>query len=889
MKARYFNFSSFLLLVTLMVFSACKKEFDEPPIDQLPNITANTTIAELIALAASAPVPLADQIIEATVIADDKSGNFYKQLIIQDSTGGLRLDIDATSLYNDFPIGRKVWVKCKGLYAWKDGDVFALIGSSNTSNSRIPQSTYRQFIIGGEYNKPITPKVRTLSTLTSADYNTLVQLNNVEFADCYAGGSYAYASTKESKNADLIECTTNGTIIVRNSGFSDFAAQLMPTNNGSIIAVFNSFSGTAQLLIRDPQDVSSMTVARCTPLTTYTSVSIQDLRGQFGGSTTSATGKIKGIVISDKENGNWQRRNLVIQEPNGAGITIRFDDDHSFGLGDYVEVKVEGGTLGEYNDLLQVSSLPLCRATALPNPSNLSIAPRVATMADINTNGEAWESTLVKVQNASLSGAPTYGILGVMASDPTGSLTLYTSSFASFAQAPLPTGTGELTAVVGDHTSGTQLLIRNLLDVNISGGGGSGGSGGTNLNQISIQAVRDLHTGAATTAPDTTKIVGIVISDIAGGNWQSRNMVIQEQNGAGIVVRFDASHSFNMGDEVEVNISQLAIDEYNGLLQVNGVPNANATSLSSGNSITPRVATVADILANANTNAWESTLVKVQNSTLNGGATYGDFSVMINDATGSMSMFSGFANFATTALPTGSGDVTAVIGEHTSGIQLKIRNTSDVNYSGGSSGTLSFITIGAARALFTGSNTTVPANTAIAGIVISDKNNMNITDRNLVIQQTGGAGVVVRFDATNTNMSEGDSITINISGGTLSEYNGLLQISDVPNANASVISSGNSMTPRVATVQEILNNSEAWESTLVKVNGATISGGTTYAGSGSNGNTTVTDASNNIPLYTRGAATFYSSATPTGTVSITAIVSQFTNTQLNIRNTTDIQ
>ena len=100
-----------------------------------------------------------------------------------------------------------------------------------------------------------------------------------------------------------------------------------------------------------------------------------------------------------------------------------------------------------------------------------------------------------------------------------------------------------------------------------------------------------------------------------GGNWVSQNVVIQEQGGSGITVRFTGkSLPSTWGDELEVDISNQTIEEFNGLLQVNGVPNANATVLSSGNSITPRVTTVNDIIANAN--AWESTLINVPSATL---------------------------------------------------------------------------------------------------------------------------------------------------------------------------------------------------------------------------------------------------------------------------------
>jgi hypothetical protein len=75
----------------------------------------------------------------------------------------------------------------------------------------------------------------------------------------------------------------------------------------------------------------------------------------------------------------------------------------------------------------------------------------------------------------------------------------------------------------------------------------------------------------------------------------------------------------NLGDEVEIAISDVELSEFNKLLQVNNVPLPNATKKSSGNTLTPRTATIAEIIANFN--AWESTLVKIANVTITGGAT----------------------------------------------------------------------------------------------------------------------------------------------------------------------------------------------------------------------------------------------------------------------------
>ena len=84
------------------------------------------------------------------------------------------------------------------------------------------------------------------------------------------------------------------------------------------------------------------------------------------------------------------------------------------------------------------------------------------------------------------------------------------------------------------------------------------------------------------------------------------------------------------------------------------------------------------------------------------------------------------------------------------------------------------------------------------------------------------------------------------------------------------------------TVQEVLNNQEAGESTLVQISDATITGASTF-----NGSTTVSDATALwicLPVVPP-----VSPATPAaGAISLTAIVSQFNDPQLVIRNLDDV-
>ena len=100
------TFAAIILMSSATMLNSCKKDFDSPPGASDPNIVANTSIKALKALHTtngSYTLINTDVIISGVVTANDKSGNFYKQLWIQDSTGGLQILLDAASLYGTCP------------------------------------------------------------------------------------------------------------------------------------------------------------------------------------------------------------------------------------------------------------------------------------------------------------------------------------------------------------------------------------------------------------------------------------------------------------------------------------------------------------------------------------------------------------------------------------------------------------------------------------------------------------------------------------------------------------------------------------------------------------------------------------------------------------------
>ncbi len=253
-----------VLVASIGSFTACKKSFDNPPGASDVNIVANTSI---LALKAMHTVPGAydvitsDIVISGVVVANDKSGNFYKQLFIQDSTGGLQILLDANSLYGTYPVGRRIFIKCNGLCISDYNGTMELGVKATVSGlpsvEGIPGNLISNYVIGGSLNNPVVPTVVTASQLGTNMQNkylgTLIQLDDYAFTSLT--GTYSDTSVyKSTTNRDVKNCS-GSTLIVRTSAYANFAARTVAQGRGSLVAIYTTYGTTKQLIIRDTTDV----------------------------------------------------------------------------------------------------------------------------------------------------------------------------------------------------------------------------------------------------------------------------------------------------------------------------------------------------------------------------------------------------------------------------------------------------------------------------------------------------------------------------------------------------------------------------------------------------------------------------------------------------------
>ncbi len=268
---KFAQFSTLLLAGSLLLHSCVKKDFDNPPdtssVD--PKLTVNCNLSTIsnigLTINSGKARILGDSTVYGIVVGDDKSGNIYKKIFIQDSTGGMQLILDKTYLYSDYPVGRKVYVKLKGLYLMNykgTPEIIYSMNSDGTTNG-IPSSLLGNFIVKANYPNTFTPPVITLIDLFSGAskyVNTVVTLKDVQFDNGSQGVVYSdpYGSTSRY----ITSCNKLTKTSMYNSNYSNFQAALTPTGNGTLTGIVTLYLGTPQMNLRDTTDIK-MTGARC--------------------------------------------------------------------------------------------------------------------------------------------------------------------------------------------------------------------------------------------------------------------------------------------------------------------------------------------------------------------------------------------------------------------------------------------------------------------------------------------------------------------------------------------------------------------------------------------------------------------------------------------------
>jgi len=440
-----------------------------------------------------------DVIIEGYVVSNDKSGNIYKSISIQDKpenpTSAIKISIDQTNLYTKYNVGRKIYIKLKGLgvgYSFGSIQIGQVVEGELTriSTFEVDKRIFRSCEIA-----EVIPKKVSVSELNKELLEMLIEIEDVQFKTSNLGMSYGNIDNTLTVNRVLesfdSNCSLIDELIVRNSGYSKFKNELLPKGKGSVIGVFGNFYDDFQLFLRDLNDVK-FTDERCEYSNAFSpNITILEVKEMYDGDMVEFGIEnnyiIEGFVISSDEHGNFKEK-LVIQdaiENPTAGIQVLIKNEtiyEDFNIGDKVFIKLDKLYMAENDGVLTVgyptgNKITNIKSSDMGNfiynsGENYEIKPKEISISEV-LNKEH-ENTLVNVLNvqlienqlgkafANFTGSDD----GIRTLETCGEITklgVYTNGDATFVNSLFPKGHGSIIGVLS-----SLLELRSIHDINFN-------------------------------------------------------------------------------------------------------------------------------------------------------------------------------------------------------------------------------------------------------------------------------------------------------------------------------------------------------------------------------------------------------------------------------------
>jgi hypothetical protein len=254
-------FISSIAIVVLFFSAACLKQtaYAQPvngnDTDSLISIKA---LRKLHAMGNFEPITKS-MALEATIVANDEHDNLYKSISIQDSSGGILLNLDGSSLYQTYPVGTMIRVRLQNLFLTDYRRMLQIVASIDTSSGQllttgIPVPLFSKFIKVVKENTNVVPMVVSFKNLADSLQGRLIKISNVEFSAADTNSTFADKKNKIGASRSLKFCS-GGTIYLRTSGYADFAGISLPKNNGDIVGIYSVYNYEKQLLLRDTSDI----------------------------------------------------------------------------------------------------------------------------------------------------------------------------------------------------------------------------------------------------------------------------------------------------------------------------------------------------------------------------------------------------------------------------------------------------------------------------------------------------------------------------------------------------------------------------------------------------------------------------------------------------------
>ncbi len=186
--------------------------------------------------------------VEGYVISSDQAGNFFEEIIIQDTpenpTGGIRILIDDSPLSGFYQVGQRVYVRLNGLTAGTSNGtpIIGLLGQGNELE-KIPAPLRNTYVFRDALVEDIVPTpVATPSDFGTLPLLTQVELIDVQFreVDLNPARTFANEPTDQFDGLRFLQSCSDffaAPFRLETSTFADFRGNRLFEGSGSVTGV----------------------------------------------------------------------------------------------------------------------------------------------------------------------------------------------------------------------------------------------------------------------------------------------------------------------------------------------------------------------------------------------------------------------------------------------------------------------------------------------------------------------------------------------------------------------------------------------------------------------------------------------------------------------------
>ena len=216
-----------------------------------------------------------DLVVKGYVASSDRTGNFFKEIFIQDEAenpeASIKVVLNLTDTYNKYNLGREIYIKLNGLFIGetRSGDGVITIGGVASGNE-VDDVTIKQIsenIFRSSVTKALVPKTVNLSEVSSDNIGMFIQIENAQFQKDIKDLTFGDPDEQYDTQRVLESCIARGSIIsLETSSFSTFKFSPLPAGSFTINSVVSkTFDGSSLILVLNDKNDITVTSERCDP------------------------------------------------------------------------------------------------------------------------------------------------------------------------------------------------------------------------------------------------------------------------------------------------------------------------------------------------------------------------------------------------------------------------------------------------------------------------------------------------------------------------------------------------------------------------------------------------------------------------------------------------